>query len=140
ELSKIKGNECDWVNEGIIMISWIGAQSIQSTVLGVQIRVQYYDTGSHSWDVFLVAPSPGLENRSKYIAQVFSSPPENSTMILSGNRTIPEKNTLDIERITNSLDNHTTFMIRNILNKYTQQMLLDWLDKTYCGQYDFVYL
>ncbi|CAG8479366.1 7092_t:CDS:10, partial [Racocetra persica] len=203
ELSKIKGNECDWANEGVIMVSWIGAQSIQYTVLdrfaqvgtirfarsflvgqtlvflieyydtraaraskesingiiieGVQIRVQYYDAGSHSWDVvaedfkyhqktgltippplcqFLVAPSPGLENRS----QVFPSPPENSTVISSGNRTIPERNTLDIERIKNGLDDRTTFMIRNIPNKYTQRMLLDWLDETHCGQYDFVYL
>ncbi|KAF9582188.1 hypothetical protein BGW38_000530 [Lunasporangiospora selenospora] len=34
----------------------------------------------------------------------------------------------------------TTFMIRNIPNKYTQQMLLDLLNKTHFGQFDFLYL
>ncbi|CAG8553854.1 14630_t:CDS:2, partial [Racocetra persica] len=88
--------------------------------IGVQIRVQYYDAGSHSWDV------------------VFPSPPENSTVISSGNRTIPEKNTLDLERIENGFDDRTIHDQEHIL-RY-MPMLLDWLDETHCGQYDFVYL
>ncbi|CAG8652675.1 17170_t:CDS:2, partial [Cetraspora pellucida] len=140
ELPKIQGNECDWMNEGVIMVSWFGAQSIKSAILncqslsagqtlvllieyydtraaraakesingiiieGVQIRVQYYDAGSQSWDAvaddfkrhqktglaipppprqFPVAPSPDLENRSEDLAKFSPSPPENSTVISS---------------------------------------------------------
>ncbi|CAG8465989.1 25166_t:CDS:2 [Gigaspora margarita] len=161
ELSKIQGNECDWANEGVIMVSWIGAQSIQSTILNrfdevdmirfarslsvgqtlvllieyydtraaratkesingiiierVQIRVQYYDAGSHSWDAVAedfkyhqkigLAIFPPPRNRSEDMAKVSPSLLENSTVISSGNRAIPEKNTLDIERIRNGIFN-----------------------------------
>ncbi|KAG9284764.1 hypothetical protein G9A89_000913 [Geosiphon pyriformis] len=66
--------------------------------------------------------------------------PNNSTVVTSGDRTIPAKNTLDLEKISTGEDQRTTFMIRNIPNKYTQRMLLETLDETHKGQYDFVYL
>ncbi|CAG8796047.1 36430_t:CDS:10, partial [Gigaspora margarita] len=202
ELPKIQGNECDWMNEGVIMVSWFGAQSIKSAILnrfdevgtiriaksfsaaqnlvllieyydtraaraakesingivieGVQIRVQYYDAGSQSWDAvaedfkrhqktglaipppprqFPVAPSPDPENKSEDMAKFSPSPPENSTVISSGNRTIPEKNTLDLERIKNGILNF--FLTISLI---LIRMLLDWLDETHRGQYDFVYL
>ncbi|CAG8452900.1 11236_t:CDS:1, partial [Cetraspora pellucida] len=93
---------------------------------GVQISVQYYDAESHSWNavaedfknykkinlailspsrMFLVASSLGIDNKSEDMSKVSSSPLEYSTMISSGNRAIPEKNTLDIERIRNSIFN-----------------------------------
>ncbi|OAD74426.1 hypothetical protein PHYBLDRAFT_103751, partial [Phycomyces blakesleeanus NRRL 1555(-)] len=37
-------------------------------------------------------------------------------------------------------DKRTTFMIRNIPNKYTQQMLLDCINSTHKNTYDFLYL
>ncbi|KAF9113619.1 hypothetical protein BGX27_001153 [Mortierella sp. AM989] len=37
-------------------------------------------------------------------------------------------------------DKRTTFMIRNIPNKYTQQMLVDCINETHFGKYDFLYL
>ncbi|KAF9200510.1 hypothetical protein BGZ49_009278 [Haplosporangium sp. Z 27] len=37
-------------------------------------------------------------------------------------------------------DKRTTYMIRNIPNKYTQQMLVECLNKTHFGKYDFLYL
>lgn len=49
-------------------------------------------------------------------------------------------NQIDLYKIINGEDNRTTFMIRNIPNKYTQQMLLDLIDETHKNQYDFVYL
>ncbi|CAG8704083.1 14643_t:CDS:2, partial [Racocetra fulgida] len=74
-------------------------ESINGIIIeGVQILVQYYDIGSHSWDavaedfkhhqkiglaipplprMFLVVPSPGLENRSEDMAKVSSSSLEN---------------------------------------------------------------
>ncbi|RIA80092.1 RNA recognition motif 2-domain-containing protein, partial [Glomus cerebriforme] len=37
-------------------------------------------------------------------------------------------------------DVRTTFMIRNIPNKYTQEMLLEELNETHKGKFDFFYL
>ncbi|OAD07557.1 hypothetical protein MUCCIDRAFT_125237, partial [Mucor lusitanicus CBS 277.49] len=37
-------------------------------------------------------------------------------------------------------DKRTTFMIRNIPNKYTQQMLIDYVNATHERKYDFLYL
>ncbi|CAG8519539.1 12744_t:CDS:10 [Ambispora gerdemannii] len=66
--------------------------------------------------------------------------PNNSTVIISGDREIPLKNKVDFKNIANGKDSRTTFMIRNIPNKYTQHMLVDTLDETHKGQYDFLYL
>ncbi|KAI8140266.1 RNA recognition motif 2-domain-containing protein [Fennellomyces sp. T-0311] len=49
-------------------------------------------------------------------------------------------NTLDINRVLNETDKRTTFMIRNIPNKYTQAMLKECIDATHRGTYDFLYL
>ena len=38
------------------------------------------------------------------------------------------------------MDKRTTIMIRNIPNKYTQTMLLQEIDASYRGAYDFFYL
>mmetsp|Transcript_24158 Transcript_24158/g.31336 ORF Transcript_24158/g.31336 Transcript_24158/m.31336 type:complete len:645 (-) Transcript_24158:213-2147(-) len=47
---------------------------------------------------------------------------------------------LNIERILSGLDKRTTVMIRNIPNKYTQQMLLSEINSIFKGSYDFFYL
>ncbi|KAG0297029.1 hypothetical protein BGZ96_007913 [Linnemannia gamsii] len=39
-----------------------------------------------------------------------------------------------------SSDKRTTFMIRNIPNKYTQPMLLECINETHFGKFDFLYL
>ncbi|KAI7884688.1 hypothetical protein K492DRAFT_204584 [Lichtheimia hyalospora FSU 10163] len=44
------------------------------------------------------------------------------------------------ERVIDGSDTRTTFMIRNIPNKYTQQMLKESIDATHHGTYDFLYL
>ena len=41
---------------------------------------------------------------------------------------------------TESARGRTTLMIRNIPNKYNQAMMLDLLNRSYAGQYDFFYL
>lgn len=38
------------------------------------------------------------------------------------------------------MDKRTTIMVRNIPNKYTQTMLLQEIDASYRGAYDFFYL
>jgi hypothetical protein len=47
---------------------------------------------------------------------------------------------LCIERVTAGEDKRTTLMIRNIPNKYTQQMLLAEINQNHHGHYDFFYL
>ncbi|KAJ3300403.1 hypothetical protein HK104_000917 [Borealophlyctis nickersoniae] len=58
---------------------------------------------------------------------------------LSRNLSSPA-NELNIYDIVMGKDKRTTFMIRNIPNKYTQQMLLDFINETHKGEYDFFYL
>lgn len=48
--------------------------------------------------------------------------------------------TLHLERIISSADRRTTCMIKNIPNKYTQAMLIDMINETHWGAYDFIYL
>jgi hypothetical protein len=48
--------------------------------------------------------------------------------------------TLNPQRILDGLDTRTTVMIKNIPNKYTQQMLLMNIDKHFANTYDFFYL
>ncbi|KAG0165101.1 hypothetical protein DFQ28_007178 [Apophysomyces sp. BC1034] len=60
--------------------------------------------------------------------------PENS------GHSVDQDNTFDTHRVAQGLDIRTTFMIRNIPNKYTQQMLIECIDATHKGCYDFLYL
>ncbi|ORZ33627.1 RNA recognition motif 2-domain-containing protein, partial [Catenaria anguillulae PL171] len=43
-------------------------------------------------------------------------------------------------RTLQGFDTRTTIMIRNIPNKYSQQMLIDFINESHRGQYDFLYL
>lgn len=45
-----------------------------------------------------------------------------------------------IENVISGVDCRTTLMIRNIPNKYTQQMLLNEINRHHHGRYDFFYL
>uniref|UniRef100_A0AAV1UE18 Mei2-like C-terminal RNA recognition motif domain-containing protein n=1 Tax=Peronospora matthiolae TaxID=2874970 RepID=A0AAV1UE18_9STRA len=47
---------------------------------------------------------------------------------------------LSIEKVASGEDKRTTLMIRNIPNKYTQQMLLTEINRNHRGGYDFFYL
>ena len=47
---------------------------------------------------------------------------------------------IDFYRIESSIDLRTTCMIRNIPNKYTQSMLVDMINETHHGTFDFIYL
>jgi hypothetical protein len=47
---------------------------------------------------------------------------------------------LNVDRINNKQDVRTTVMVRNIPNKYTQQMLLHEVNMNHEGTYDFFYL
>ncbi|KAI9358089.1 RNA recognition motif 2-domain-containing protein [Pilaira anomala] len=61
----------------------------------------------------------------------------------TNNKTKPKEKKsyeLDLKKIASGKDKRTTFMIRNIPNKYTQKMLIDSLNETHANTYDFVYL
>lgn len=47
---------------------------------------------------------------------------------------------IDLWKIENNLEKRTTCMIRNIPNKYTQQMIFDLVNETHRGCFDFLYL
>jgi len=47
---------------------------------------------------------------------------------------------IDLEKILDGQDSRTTIMIRNIPNKYTQEMLLERINRFHSGKYNFFYL
>jgi hypothetical protein len=53
---------------------------------------------------------------------------------------IPRENEFDLVRVMQGVDYRTTIMIRNIPNKYSQQMLIDFINESHRGKYDFLYL
>ncbi|KAK3270762.1 hypothetical protein CYMTET_20850, partial [Cymbomonas tetramitiformis] len=52
----------------------------------------------------------------------------------------PEFYEVDLLKSLSGQDSRTSLMIRNIPNKYTQEMLLNTIDKTHQGTFDFFYL
>lgn len=50
------------------------------------------------------------------------------------------KYALNIAKVKNLEDTRTTLCIRNIPNKYTQELLLNAIDENHKGKYDFFYL
>eukprot|EP00028_Trichosphaerium_sp_Am-I-7-wt_P000077 CAMPEP_0168527326 /NCGR_PEP_ID=MMETSP0405-20121227/12537_1 /TAXON_ID=498012 /ORGANISM="Trichosphaerium sp, Strain Am-I-7 wt" /LENGTH=441 /DNA_ID=CAMNT_0008550419 /DNA_START=104 /DNA_END=1426 /DNA_ORIENTATION=- len=52
----------------------------------------------------------------------------------------PSKYELDIAAVLNSEDIRTTLMVKNIPNKYDQEMLLEAINKHHEGAFDFFYL
>lgn len=47
---------------------------------------------------------------------------------------------IDLWKIENGLEKRTTCMIKNIPNKYNQQMIYDLVNETHRGCFDFLYL
>ncbi|GAA5815720.1 hypothetical protein MFLAVUS_009234 [Mucor flavus] len=67
-----------------------------------------------------------------------TSSKDTSSEVKSANH--QQSNELDLKKIASGENKSTTFMIRNIPNKYTQKMLIESLDKTHANTYDFIYL
>jgi hypothetical protein len=77
---------------------------------------------------------PGF--RGSYAASTASS----TTSSVGRNDQGTGEYSLSIEKVAAGDDTRTTLMVRNIPNKYTQQMLLAEINMHHHGQYDFFYL
>ncbi|KAI9317868.1 RNA recognition motif 2-domain-containing protein [Dichotomocladium elegans] len=82
---------------------------------------------SSSTATFVTAPSVSPREDSQAWSTIASHPAR-------------ADNEFKLERILDGTDTRTTFMIRNIPNKYTQAMLRECIDATNKGTYDFLYL
>ena len=51
-----------------------------------------------------------------------------------------DKASVNMSKVLRGQDMRTTFMIRNIPNKYTQAHLLELVEQTHRGEFDFFYL
>ncbi|GBC05569.1 hypothetical protein RclHR1_00630016 [Rhizophagus clarus] len=104
----------------------LNGQKIQGAILAIE----FHDQSAQSWDIITNEIS-GRQKPPKPAMKGYPAPPATSTVHSSGNRTIPLRNRFDIR---------TTFMVRNIPNKYTQEMLITELNESHSGKYDFLYL
>uniref|UniRef100_K3X4L6 Mei2-like C-terminal RNA recognition motif domain-containing protein n=1 Tax=Globisporangium ultimum (strain ATCC 200006 / CBS 805.95 / DAOM BR144) TaxID=431595 RepID=K3X4L6_GLOUD len=77
---------------------------------------------------------------SAHFGGSFASNSSNGTVTTGRNDQGVGEFSLSIERVSAGEDTRTTLMIRNIPNKYTQQMLLHEINVHHRGQYDFFYL
>ncbi len=55
-------------------------------------------------------------------------------------RVIPRGNEVDLFKLAMGLETRTTLMVRNVPNRFTQGMFVDFLSQTHKGRFDFVYL
>ncbi|KAF9098685.1 hypothetical protein BGX29_007474 [Mortierella sp. GBA35] len=69
-----------------------------------------------------------------------NSPPSQTHTTTSISNTNTDSTQKDVVIPLAPSDKRTTFMIRNIPNKYTQQMLLECINETHFGEFDFLYL
>ncbi|KAF9366589.1 hypothetical protein BGX34_000609 [Mortierella sp. NVP85] len=77
-----------------------------------------------------VAPKPVHDMFTTSETSIYTSATTSSTDTSpASNRDIPYEKDL-----------RTTFMIRHIPNKYTQEMILEWINETHFGKFDFLYL
>lgn len=97
----------------------------------------------------LTVPSPYMNPASSFYSSGSSSsyaesPSEDQPRRKPRKKRMDEEEralyTLNPQRILDGLDTRTTIMIKNIPNKYTQQMLLMNIDKHFANTYDFFYL
>ncbi|KAI9141264.1 RNA recognition motif 2-domain-containing protein [Paraphysoderma sedebokerense] len=86
-----------------------------------------------------VAPGAGRTHNNSTVSSPYSACIRESSLQPKVDL-IPRANEFDITRVISGSDSRTTFMIRNIPNKYTQRMLIDFINESHKGCYDFLYL
>ncbi|KAG7398923.1 hypothetical protein PHYBOEH_010141 [Phytophthora boehmeriae] len=111
-------------------------------------RQQYYDFRGGGRMLAKFAPMRSSYNDTFFRPNnTMSVAGHNATVVGASGRVISGRNdqgtgefSLSIERVASGEDMRTTLMIRNIPNKYTQQMLLSEINRNHRGNYDFFYL
>ncbi|CAG8536674.1 6570_t:CDS:10 [Ambispora gerdemannii] len=101
------------------------------------LKVEYYNHEVYSWRAINKLSSEETYDTSSCETSPDCGPNATRQTKVRQNNSI---NNNSIIASGNREDGRTTFMIRNIPNKYTQRMLLETLDATHKGQYDFIYL
>lgn len=92
---------------------------------------------NNNWHQYSNSTMSGLSSFSEDSRLETRSQASNQENISSAN---DGQYNLELEKIALGQDQRTTCMIKNIPNKYTQQMLIDFLDESHRGRYDFIYL
>ncbi|KAK8869880.1 hypothetical protein IAR55_000448 [Kwoniella newhampshirensis] len=82
----------------------------------------------------------GLINRADIAARARQRQGLGGHWNLNDRKAIPEQNRVFPERILSGLDSRTTVMIKDVPNKLSRQELVDILEESVPGGYDFVYL
>eukprot|EP00835_Amoeboradix_gromovi_P003391 NODE_222_length_13951_cov_0.396982.p4 type:complete len:361 gc:universal NODE_222_length_13951_cov_0.396982:6007-7089(+) len=80
-------------------------------------------------------PSTSFRNRTKPKRAPKLVKPKVQTMSNTHKR-----NQVCIPSMLNSGDKRSTLMLKNIPNRYTQKMMIEFLNETHFGEYDFLYL
>ena len=117
-----------------------------STSVVIQEGCASYATIAQSLPTATTSPSPSPSNSNDAKKKKLDKVPSVSARSTSQKKKIPNNtkktvsNSVDFDKIQAGQDKRTTFMIRNIPNKYTQQMLIDYVNATHKNKYDFLYL
>ncbi|WWD15844.1 hypothetical protein CI109_100268 [Kwoniella shandongensis] len=103
-----------------------------------------YDAPSHMLALGRRLGEPGtvqgLMNRADIAARARQRQGLGGHWNLNDRKAIPEQNRVFPERILSGLDSRTTVMIKDVPNKLSRQELVDILEESVPGGYDFVYL
>ncbi|KNC99438.1 uncharacterized protein SPPG_05679 [Spizellomyces punctatus DAOM BR117] len=129
------------VSVSAILESDVDQAILQSAVAGPQCKASRLKNVAHSSPRMSPMASPKYLMDTTAVHSPASEPTSPSTPVPPPTQhAIPTGNELNLYNIAMGYDARTTFMIRNIPNKYTQQMLVYFLNKTHKGQYNFLYL
>lgn len=128
-------------NEDFSLLNVRRSESLFSSSASVSAPAESSNLGNRLYRDPLyraVKRPPGFEPAlSEKIATVSSNDSYKSRIV---DPSLPVHNQVHIDKIVSGEDKRTTFMIRNIPNKYTQQMLIDLVNESHRGSYDFLYL
>lgn len=149
DFGEVKGYMC---SGSLICIQFYDtrAQSKAHSELSKLPWLEHYEDTVSTVDLVFLPYTPKTEPARRRNAEEELS---NSTMSSPGNRSDGEANEgktevetaaqtfgIDSDAILTGKDLRTSVMIKNIPNKYSQQLLLETIDKDFRGKYDFFYL
>ncbi|KAI9319537.1 RNA recognition motif 2-domain-containing protein [Zopfochytrium polystomum] len=80
------------------------------------------------------APGRSAFVKSRHVTEAILSAP------LPSPNFIPKENEFNLLEIVAGRERRTSIMLKNVPNRYTQDMLIDFLNETHEGLFDFVYL